>query len=751
MPAPTAVIDLVARFHANLDSYKRGLYNETQVRREFIDPFFEALGWDVANRQGYAEAYKDVVHEEAIKVGGGTKAPDYGFRIGGTRKFFVEAKKPSVDLKADVHPAYQLRRYAWSAKLPLSILTDFEEFAVYDCRVKPDKGDKPSTARVMYLTFDQYADRWDEIAGVFARDAILKGSFDKYAEAKGGKRGTAEVDAAFLAEIERWRDLLAHNIALRNPALSQRELNFAVQQTIDRIIFLRICEDRGIEPYGTLLGLVNGAEVYGRLLLRFRHADARYNSGLFYFETDRRGRGDAPDTLTPRLAIDDKVLADILKSLYYPDSPYEFSVLPGDILGQVYEQFLGKVIRLTAGHRAVVEEKPEVARPAAFSTRPPTSWIPSCVRPWASCWRASRCARSRAWPPATGARRPPCGSRTSPAAPAPSCWARTSSCWTGTWPPTWPTAPAGPQAGKWATGRNPRLYQNGRGEWRLTIGERKRILLDHIYGVDIDPQAVEVTKLSLLLKVLEGEDEQTIGQQLALFPERALPDLGRNIKCGNSLVGPDFYANGQQMALLTDEEALRVNVFDWAGRVPAGLCGRGVRRHRRQPAVHPHPGAQGMGAAGGGVLQAPLPRRQQGQLRHLRGLRRERAEPAQRARPAGLHPAATSSWRQIMDGLLASLSRRGRRCQDWLISAISRSSSKRRLTPVCCFFREARARPLSMPGSSPQVRCSHFNLISANYHQAPYRVIPGLWLQGSRRRLLENLKSMPSNCWACLP
>ena len=187
MPAPATILDLVARFRANLDSYKRGLYNETQVRREFIDPFFDALGWDVANRQGYAEAYKDVVHEEAIKVGGGTKAPDYGFRIGGTRKFFVEAKKPSVDIKGDVHPAYQLRRYAWSAKLPLSILTDFEEFAVYDCRVKPDKGDKPSAARVMYLTFDQYADRWDEIAGVFARDAILQGLLRQVRRGQGGQ------------------------------------------------------------------------------------------------------------------------------------------------------------------------------------------------------------------------------------------------------------------------------------------------------------------------------------------------------------------------------------------------------------------------------------------------------------------------------------------------------------------------------------------------------------------------------------
>jgi hypothetical protein len=136
MTVPTGILDLVERFEQNLDAYKQGNYNETQVRQEFIDPFFEELGWDITNKQGYAEAYKEVVHEDAIKVGGATKAPDYSFRIGGVRKFFLEAKKPSVNIKEDTHPAYQLRRYAWSAKLPLSILTDFEEFAVYDCRVK---------------------------------------------------------------------------------------------------------------------------------------------------------------------------------------------------------------------------------------------------------------------------------------------------------------------------------------------------------------------------------------------------------------------------------------------------------------------------------------------------------------------------------------------------------------------------------------------------------------------------------------
>ena len=136
MAAPREVIDLIQRFKRNRESYRSSGYNETETRREFIDPFFKALGWDIDNEQGYAEAYKDVVHEDAIKIGGVTKAPDYAFRIGGARKFFVEAKRPGVDIKNDPDPAYQLRRYAWSAKLPLSILTDFEEFAVYDCRIR---------------------------------------------------------------------------------------------------------------------------------------------------------------------------------------------------------------------------------------------------------------------------------------------------------------------------------------------------------------------------------------------------------------------------------------------------------------------------------------------------------------------------------------------------------------------------------------------------------------------------------------
>ncbi|MBF0229440.1 MAG: Eco57I restriction-modification methylase domain-containing protein [Desulfamplus sp.] len=604
MTVPEKIKTLVETFHSNLESYKHGNYNETQVRREFIDPFFEELGWDITNKNGYSEAYKDVIHEDAIKIGGITKAPDYCFRIGGVRKFFLEAKKPAVNIKDDIHPAYQLRRYGWSAKLPLSILTDFEELAVYDCRIKPVKTDKASHSRIIYMKYTDYVERWNEIKNIFSREAILKGSFDKYAQSQKTKRGTTEVDTAFLQEIERWRDLLAHNIALRNPDLSQRELNFSVQQTIDRIVFLRICEDRGIEPYGRLMELQkeqkgekrqkgksdkeqgdNHQTIYQRLFEIFKDADDKYNSGLFHFKPEKEH--DNFDSLTPKLSIDDNVLKDIFKNLYYPDSPYEFAVLPADILGQVYEKFLGKIIRLTPNHQAVVEEKPEV-RKAGGVYYTPTYIVDYIVKNTVGKLLEGRKQKGKS--SAKDESKidgkinsvnlkildPACGS---------------GSFLIGAYQflLDWHLEQyLNHNPAKWAKGKKPVIYQTDKGEWRLTTDERKRILLNNIYGVDIDSQAVEVTKLSLLLKMLEGENDQSIklmsafqsrktswsnqngvkrvGKQMAMFKDRVLPDLENNIKCGNSLIGPDFYDTHQ--TIFNEEEIYRVNAFDWNGEFP---------------------------------------------------------------------------------------------------------------------------------------------------------------------------------------
>ena len=502
------------------------------------------------NREGRPEAYRDVVYEDRIKVGGGTKAPDYGFYAGGRRRFFLEAKKPSVDIAGDVAPAVQLRRYAWSARLPLSILTDFEEFAIYDCRSEPEKDDSATTARLELFTYDRYTDEavWHRISSVFSREAVLDGSLERYAEKNRKRRGTETVDAAFLREIEGWRSDLARDIAALND-LNPRALNFAVQMTIDRIIFLRMAEDRGIEDYGRLMALLNGGNTYLRLCEIFRNADDRYNSGLFHFR-DERGRDEEPDLLTPTTGIDDTVLKVIIRGLYYPESPYEFSVLPVDVLGQVYEQFLGRVIQLQDGHKAIVEEKPEV-RKAGGVYYTPTYIVDYIVEK-----TVGKLVEGKRPGPRGGASRiklvdPACGS---------------GSFLIGayTYLLDWHRdryVEDGPD--KWKD----RLYEGPGGQHHLTIDEKKRILLNNIYGVDIDPQAVEVTKLSLVLKVLEDESEASLATQLRMFQDRALPDLDENIKCGNSLIGPDFYDN-ERMMLLDEDEHYRINVFDWEKSFP---------------------------------------------------------------------------------------------------------------------------------------------------------------------------------------
>jgi hypothetical protein len=306
--------------------------------------------------------------------------------------------------------------------------------------------------------------------------------------------------------------------------------------------------------------LQNGTRAYERLCQIFRRADERYNSGLFHFSAEKE-RPDPPDDLTLNLTIDDKVLKEIFKGLYYPESPFEFSVLPADILGHIYEQFLGKVIRLTPGHHAKVEDKPEVKK-AGGVYYTPTYIVDYIVKNTVGNLlernTPTKVAKTRVLDPA-------CGSGS---------FLLGAYQYLLDWHQEW-YANHDPE--KHAKGRSPKVYRTispsphgrgqGEGAWRLTTAEKKRILLNNIYGVDIDTQAVEVTKLSLLLKVLEGENAETLGKSLRLFHERALPDLGENIKCGNSLIGPDFY-EGKQLSLLDDEERYRINAFDWNAEFP---------------------------------------------------------------------------------------------------------------------------------------------------------------------------------------
>lgn len=535
---------LVQRFDEQKEFYKRATYNETQTRRDFIDPFWKALGWDIDNENGYAESYREVIHEDRIKVGGATKAPDYSFRLGGGKKlFFLEAKKPSVSVKDDIQPAYQVRRYGWNAKMPISVIMDFEEFAIYDCTNKPKPTDKASNGRIKYLQYSDYLSEFDFIWETFSKEYVLKGSFDKYITSDKNKKGTTTVDSEFLQSLDKWRVELAINIALRNKEINEEELNFVVQHTIDRLIFLRIAEGGSAEPYGELQNSIKSGDYYQNLLRNFHIADQKYNSGLFDFKKDK---------ISEKITIDNKVIKNIISELYYPICPYEFSFLPIEILGSAYEQFLGKQITLSKTGKAVIEEKPEVRKAGGVY------YTPQYIVDYIVKNTIGKLIDGSAGSPLT----PKEVSKLKICDPA---------CGSGSF-----LIGAYQFLLNWHKDyynqlriENGELKIKGRKEdvltptGELTTAEKKRILLNNIYGVDLDSNAVEVTKLSLLLKCMEGETKETIEAQTKLFHDRILPTLDNNIKSGNSLIDLDYYDNELDFG-----EERKIKPFSWQKAFP---------------------------------------------------------------------------------------------------------------------------------------------------------------------------------------
>jgi type I restriction-modification system DNA methylase subunit len=480
---------------------------------------------------------------------------------GGKRLFFVEAKKPSVLVKEDIIPSYQVRRYGWSAKLPISLVTDFEEFAIYDCTKKPDPADKASTARIKYITYKNYLEEFDFIWNTFSKQSVLKGSFDKFIISDTHKKGTATVDKEFLRSLDEWRKLLAQNIALRNQNLTEDELNFVVQQTIDRIIFLRIAEDRGVEGYGELKEFLKPTKEEGsyfkELFKLFKEADSKYNSGLFDFKKD---------ALSANITIDNKIIKNVISELYYPECPYEFSVLGVEILGSAYEQFLGKQIKLDKNHRAVIEEKPEVRKAGGVYYTPQyivDYIVENTVGKLTESKTPEQVAELKIVDPA-------CGS---------------GSFLIGAYKYllTWHLNYYKPEFIKHSesaadTNANTKTREAAikhrnklplTPEGNLTTALKKQILLNNIYGVDIDTQAVEVTKLSLLLKCMEGETGSSINAVMH-FGERVLPTLDNNIKSGNSLIDVDFYDTefdfGEEN--LPAGKAGKIKPFNWEQAFP---------------------------------------------------------------------------------------------------------------------------------------------------------------------------------------
>jgi type I restriction-modification system DNA methylase subunit len=520
------LLTLLSKFEKDKTHYLSKGYPEAQVRIDFLNPFFKALGWDIENKAQKPPHERDVIVELSPET---TGRPDYNFRINGATKFFVEAKAPSIALD-DINHILQTKSYAWSTKEVYSvILTDFEEFKLFDASLKPDPR-FPNEGLIFDFKYNEYPDNIEKLWEL-SKESVGQGSLDALLpKDTKSKRLRIPPDKSFLEDLTNWRTEFAKDIHKRNPEFDVKLLNDVVQRLLDRVIFIRIAEDRRIRPDRELWEIAAQWKEEGR-----RKSIMSHLTNLFHEINDDLNGDIFKPHACEKADVDSGLLAEIIESLYFPKSRYRFDAIGVELLGSIYERYLGSTIRVTP-QRVKVEEKPEVRKAGGVYYTPKyivDYIIRNTVGKIVEGKTPKQVEKIKILDPA-------CGS---------------GSFLLGAY--------------QYLIDYHLKYYREHPKDARtiqfdfysrvtpedfaLPLREKAKILRNNIFGVDIDPQAVEITMMSLYLKALEGER--------GLLPKKQhlLPSLTNNIKCGNSLIGYDILEG----KLFDDDTKSRINPFDW--------------------------------------------------------------------------------------------------------------------------------------------------------------------------------------------
>lgn len=350
----TSIQKLVDKFQRDSSEYLDKKFDEANTKQFFINELFLHLGWDVYFKKDVAPSKREVWLEDTVEANGSLKRVDYAFTINGFIKFFVEAKAAHVNLDDKKH-IYQIKEYAWNEKVQIGILTNFRSFKVYDCRYKPNI-DNPNNGLLIEFSTDnlQYEEIFEKLYSLFSYESVYNGSIDNYIASKKKLKGQ-EVDDVFLADLEEWRIELAKNIFQNNFEKinnDERILNHVVQKTLDRIMFTRVMEDRGILNDTLLDKCIDSENIYNDFKHIFKNLDHQFNGAIFKAD------------ITDDLVVDNEILLEIIKHSYpkFNKSSYRFDILKVEILGAIYERFLGSVIKIENNGNVIVEMKPEVKK-----------------------------------------------------------------------------------------------------------------------------------------------------------------------------------------------------------------------------------------------------------------------------------------------------------------------------------------------------------------------------------------------------
>lgn len=493
--AKSAIVALVNKFSSNKDGHLKPSYNETLLRNDFLNPLFEAFGWDIHNKTSRSTNEREVILEENLRKSAfeNSRKPDYTFRLFSERKFFLEAKKPSVHINNDPDAARQVRRYGFTAKLKISVLSNFEYLAIYDCSVKVQADDNEKKALVKIYHYTEYERNFDEIYDYLSKDSVYSGKFDKTWAHIEEQLKRFSVDELFLKQINGWRLLLGTEIYKCKAGIFEQQLNDIVQSYLNSIIFLRVCEDRNLEDYQTLLRFATKKDFHA-LVSKFQMADKKYNSGLFKQQLKEQV-----------LENSKSVFWEIIKQLYYPESPYSFSVFSSDILGNIYETFLAEKLFIKSGH-IVLEKKPEHVDRDIITT--PTYIINDILKQTVSPFCNGKSDKEIF-----------------------SARFADIACGSGAFLLETFQLLSDILVDYYLKTDKSKLIRLSINTYKLPFKTKRKLLESCIFGIDKDYSAVQATKFGLLLKLLESEDNNSIPTTGAILPE-----LSGNISFGNSLL-----------------------------------------------------------------------------------------------------------------------------------------------------------------------------------------------------------------------
>jgi len=524
---------IIKQYSKNLLEYKSGNYNETEVRNDYVNPFFEELGWDVINRKGMSQHLREVKHEATVYVEENgelrKKKPDYSFNAGSEVYYYLETKKPSIDILNNKDAVFQLRRYGWNGNLKISVLTNFTDLLIYDCTVRPCEDDDYSKALIAHYNYSEYVDKFDEIYDLLSRESVVTGKFnEKFDNITTGVK-KEPFNEYFLSQIKKWRLLLSQDLVNHNISIEKEELNIHVQTLLNRIIFLRICEDRNLEAYKTLKEVTTFCGV--REL--FERADRKYDSGLFDLIDDSNYN------------LTDKTLIDIFQELYYPNSSYEFSVVDPFIIGQIYELFLMEEVIIESDRKVNTILKPEIAAAQGIVNTPKNITDRIVTETLEKLYAGKSLEEVRDYRIADIC----CGAGNFLL----SAYEYIINFYIDYFVTN---------EEEYAVKEGYIYRENELQRYNLCYKLRREILQKNIFGVDIDPLAVEVSKLSLVIKAIADCSVLDIYNFTDTSGERILPNLDENIKNGNSLIDSKYIKYNPKY-LIDTKLMYSLNIFEW--------------------------------------------------------------------------------------------------------------------------------------------------------------------------------------------